>query len=55
MGYINAQLILPADPHNLIKYEQENYIQNNNFLQSEVSYANQDTHHRHQILHHNLT
>ena len=34
LTYVSGQLILPADPYNLIKYEQENYIQNNNILQT---------------------
>ena len=34
LTYVSGQLILPADPYDLIKHEQMVYIQNNNLLQT---------------------
>ncbi|SVC85061.1 uncharacterized protein METZ01_LOCUS337915, partial [marine metagenome] len=34
LTYVSGQLILPADPYDLIKHEQMIYIQNNNLLQT---------------------
>ena len=31
LTYVSGQLILPADPYNMIKHEQYNYIQNNKY------------------------